>query len=98
MPCIMRNICAQEYLVPSTEPKIASRPQRRPTNVSLDRALVEEARSFGINLSQACERGIADQLATTKRESWIAENREALASSNVFVEQHRLSLASQRRF
>lgn len=84
--------------MPSTEPKVAVRSQRRPTNVSLDRALVEEARAVGINLSQACERGIAEQLAKTKAERWVAENREALASSNAYVEAHGLPLAGQRRF
>lgn len=84
--------------MPSTEQKLAVRSQRRPTNVSLDRALVEEARAVGINLSQACERGIADQLAKTKAERWVTENSDALASSNAFVESRGLPLAAQRRF
>ena len=91
-------IRAQEPALIVTDPKQASRSQRRPTNVSLDRTLVEEARSVGINLSQACERGIAEQLAKTKRELWVVENRDALSSSNAFVEAHGLPLAGQRRF
>jgi len=86
----MRIDYAQEIVVLSAEPKLAIRSQRRPTNVSLDRALVEEARAVGINLSQACERGITEQLAKTKAERWVAENREALASSNAFVEAYGL--------
>jgi antitoxin CcdA len=64
----------------------------------LDRALVEEARSLGINLSQACERGIIEQLAKTRAERWTDENREALASSNAFVDVRGLPLAGNRRF
>ena len=94
----MCMVCAQEIVVSSTVPRAATRPQRRPTNVSLDRALVEEARSFGINLSQACEYGIAEQLAKTRAVRWTEENREALASSNAFVDAHGLPLAGQRRF
>ncbi|MBC7635927.1 MAG: type II toxin-antitoxin system CcdA family antitoxin [Acetobacteraceae bacterium] len=82
----------------SPEPKTAQRTQRRPTNVSLDRALVDEARSLGINLSQACERGIIEQLAKTRAERWADENREALASSNAFVEARGLPLAGNRQF
>ena len=82
----------------ATETKVAPRLQRRPTNVSLDRALVEEAKSLGINLSQACERGIADQLAKTRADRWLDENRASLASSNDLVEARGLPLAGHRQF
>ena len=84
--------------MPLAEQKIASRSLRRPTNVSLDRALVEEAQSYGINLSQACERGIAEQLAKIRAERWINDNREAIISSNAFVDARGLPLAAHRRF
>jgi antitoxin CcdA len=71
---------------------------RRPTNVSLDRGLVEEARAHGINLSQACERGIAEQLARVRAEKWLEESRAALNSSNAYVEAHGLPLARFRQF
>lgn len=32
---------------------------RKPTNVSLDSLLLEEARTLGINISRACERSLA---------------------------------------
>jgi antitoxin CcdA len=76
----------------------SSRAQRRPTNVSLDRALFEEARSLGINLSQACERGISEQLAKTRAERWTGENREAMASPNAFVEARGIPLVGNRQF
>lgn len=71
---------------------------RKPTNVSLDRVLVEEAKAMGINLSQACERGIADQVAKVRAELWLTENREAIESSNAYVEAHGLPLARFRQF
>lgn len=76
----------------------APRGQRRPTNVSLDRQLVDEARALGINLSQACERGIADQLAEIRATRWVDENRSALVSSNTHVEANGLPLAAHRLF
>jgi antitoxin CcdA len=71
---------------------------RRPTNVTLDRTLVEEAKAMGINLSQACERGIADQLAKVRSERWLAENRAAIDAYNAHVEEHGLPLARFRQF
>ncbi|WP_353216916.1 type II toxin-antitoxin system CcdA family antitoxin [Sandarakinorhabdus sp.] len=74
------------------------RDTRRPTNVSLDRGLVEQAREHGINISQACERGIAEQLARVRATKWLEENRAALESSNAYVEAHGLPLARLRQF
>ena len=85
-------------MINSAKPETAAQTQRRPTNVSLDRALVDEARALGINLSQACERGIIEQLAKSRAERWTDENRAALASSNAFVERHGLPLAGNRQF
>ena len=82
----------------SSRQSLPARGLRRPINVSLDGALVDEARALGINLSQACERGIAEQLAQTRAERWVVENREALASSNAHVEARGLPLVDQRQF
>jgi antitoxin CcdA len=71
---------------------------RKPTNVSLDRALVEEARALGINLSQACEQGITQQVKQQRAERWLEENRAAIESSNAYVEKHGLPLARFRQF
>jgi len=76
----------------------AERATRRPTNVSLDRALVDEARALGVNLSKACERGISAQVAETRAARWREENRDALASSNAHVDTQGLPLAAQRLF
>lgn len=75
-----------------------TRSTRRPTNISLNRALVQEARSLGVNLSQACERGLVQQIAEARSAQWLAENRDAIASSNAFVEANGLPLAALRQF
>lgn len=74
------------------------RPARRPTNISLNRALVQEARALGVNLSQACERGLVQQIAEARSAQWLDENRAAIASSNAFVEANGLPLAALRQF
>jgi antitoxin CcdA len=68
------------------------------TNVSLSAALVEEARALGINLSRACEEGLKASLAEARRARWLAENSDALESSNAWVDAHGLPLTSMRRF
>lgn len=77
---------------------IAARPARRATNVSLDQALVQKARELEINLSRACERGLAEQIAETQAERWRAENVEAIESSNCYVEEKGLPLTKFRQF
>jgi antitoxin CcdA len=42
--------------------------------------------------------GIAAAVARRRQERWLAENQEALDSSNAFVEQHGLPLAQYRNF
>jgi antitoxin CcdA len=71
---------------------------RRATNVSLDEALVCEARGLGINLSRACEGGLAEAISRERARRWRVENADALASSNAHAEAHGLPLARHRRF
>lgn len=71
---------------------------RRATNVSLDQALVEAARELGINLSRACEQGLAHEIKATREARWREENAEAIASSNRYFSEHGLPLAKYRRF
>lgn len=66
---------------------------KRPTNVSLDAALVADARELGINVSAACEIGLRQHLRAAREAAWLAANREAIASSNAFVEEFGLPLA-----
>lgn len=72
--------------------------QKRATNVSLPAHLIEEARSLNINISQACEQGLEEQVRNSKREAWLEANREALEASNAWVEKHGLPLARYRQF
>ncbi|MDH4987585.1 type II toxin-antitoxin system CcdA family antitoxin [Aminobacter anthyllidis] len=76
----------------------ASKPIRKPTNVSLDSRLVEEAKALGINMSQAAEAGLAKAISEEKSRQWLEENREAIESSNEYVERHGLPLAKYRLF
>jgi antitoxin CcdA len=75
-----------------------ARPARRPANVSLDAALLAEARTLSINVSRACEAGLAATIKAEREARWIAENRAAMESWNDWVEEHGLPLARYRQF
>lgn len=71
---------------------------RKATNVSINEALLSEAKALKINISKAAEAGLLVALAEKRSELWLAENRGALDSSNRYVEQHGLPLAQYRSF
>jgi antitoxin CcdA len=71
---------------------------KRATNVSLNSRLLTEARALGINISRACDRGLAMQIADERALRWLDENKAALQSSNAYVERHGLPLARYRQF
>ena len=71
---------------------------RRPTNVSLPVSLVEEARDLAINLSRACEQGIAAAIKAERERKWKAENKVAIADYNRWVDENGLPLAAYRQF
>ena len=72
--------------------------RRKATNLSLEAELVAEARRLGISLSRAAEEGLRRAVAEAAKRRWQEENREALLSSNAYVEKHGLPLAKYRLF
>lgn len=71
---------------------------RKPTNLSLDANLLQEARALGINISRSAEAGIAEAVGKSRRERWLLENAAALESSNAYVDSYGLPLARYRQF
>jgi antitoxin CcdA len=71
---------------------------RRATNITLPEALLREAKALDLNVSQACELGLANAVARAKSEKWLEVNRAAMAAWNAHVEEHGLPLAEFRQF
>ena len=71
---------------------------RKATNLSLDRALLEEARELGVNLSRSAEEGVRAAVKAEKERVWKEENRETLEAVNKWVEENGLPLAQFRQF
>ena len=77
---------------------VRTKPFRQPTNVSLPKDLVAEARALRLNLSQACERGLELAVSEARAARWLKENRKAIEASNAYVDAHGLPLAELRQF
>ena len=75
-----------------------STPYRRPTNVSLDSRLVEEARELGINVSRASEEGLAREIKAERKRRWLEDNKDALDEYNEWVRNNELPFAKYRQF
>lgn len=73
-------------------------PLRQRTNVTLPESLLQEARKLKINLSQACERGLAAEVCEAKAQKWRQENQGAINAWNAYVEEHDIPLAEYRQF
>jgi len=76
----------------------ATKSRTRPTNVSLDAALVEEAKELGVSISQASNRGLEQAVKKARGERWLEENKPALDAYNDYVAKHGLPLAKYRLF
>jgi antitoxin CcdA len=71
---------------------------RRATNVSLRTELIEEARRLDINVSKACETGLAAEVKKAREARWLAENLPALDAWNEWVRENGIPYAEYRQF
>jgi len=72
--------------------------QRRATNITLPESMVAQAKELGINISQACEAGLAAQVKAAREKQWLEENREAIAYWNEKMAREGLPLAKYSVF
>ena len=71
---------------------------RRSTSLTLDAALLAEARRLGVNVSRAAEAGVGEAVRAAQAEAWRAENAEAIADYNAGIAAGTLPLARHRKF
>jgi antitoxin CcdA len=71
---------------------------KRPTNISLPVDLVGEAKRLGINVSQACEMGLSEQVRSALKEEWQRENREAIESWNKWTAENGMPFDEYRQY
>ena len=61
---------------------------KKAVNLSVDAALLREARDRDINLSATLERALEEALRQERRARWLADNRRRIAAYNEQVEAH----------
>lgn len=71
---------------------------KKPTNVSLCSELVDAAKELGLNISEACQAGLASEVKNAREAAWKEENRVAIESWNEYTRKHGLPLAKYRQF
>ena len=55
---------------------------KRAANLSIDSALLEEAKALGVNLSRVLEDSLRARVADARRHRWLQENAKAIAAHN----------------
>ena len=68
------------------------------TNVTVDAALLSEARALGINVSATLEEQLRIRVKQAREARWRAENSGALADANEFLRRHGLWCDGLRQF
>jgi len=58
---------------------------RRATSMTLDVALLDEARALGVNVSRAAEEGILAQVRSERARRWKEENVEFIRDYNDWI-------------
>ena len=71
---------------------------RKPTNLSIDSELLNEAKALNINLSRAAEDGVKAAVRAAQELRWKEDNADAIESSNAYVEHYGLPLDKYRPF
>jgi antitoxin CcdA len=61
---------------------------KKAVNLSVDAALLREARELDINLSATLERALQDALRAQRRERWLADNKSGIDAYNEQVNQY----------
>ena len=93
------NVCASFQTTLSTmltPPDLIK--TKRATNVSINNALLQKAKSLNINLSATLEAALIEQIASEEGRRWKIDNRGSIADYNAHVESNGCFGDSQRIF
>jgi antitoxin CcdA len=71
---------------------------KRATNISLSSDLVDDARRLGINVSEACQAGLAAEVKRAQARQWLQDNHAAINSYNAWVAENGLPYDEYRQY
>ena len=71
---------------------------KKATNLSINRDLLDIAKSLKINISATLEEALAKRVRQEKADKWLAENKAAIKKYNEFIETHGVFSDGVRKF
>ena len=71
---------------------------KKAANISLDAAVLIEAKALGINISQACEAGLAKEVKAVREAKWKRENESTIEAWNEWTAKNGIPLTEYRQF
>jgi antitoxin CcdA len=72
-------------LTPRSHSLYDRKASRKPTSLSVNSDLLEKARELGVDVATTLEEALASEVHKRQRETWLAENREAIEAYNELV-------------
>ena len=75
-----------------------TRTRKKATNLSIDAALLERAKSLGLNVSSVLEDGLRARIRQEEARRWLVDNKDAIESLNRETREHGLWCDRLRRF
>jgi antitoxin CcdA len=76
----------------------AKTPPRKATNITLPLDVYQDARHFGINISQVAEHGLREEIQARRERQWNQDNARFIAAYNRLVEEEGVALQEWRAF
>ncbi|MEM7490771.1 MAG: type II toxin-antitoxin system CcdA family antitoxin [Pseudomonadota bacterium] len=70
----------------------------RKTSLTMDADLLDEAKSYGINVSAAASAGVEKLVKEERTKRWQEENRDWVEAYNRWVEENGIPLSEYRTF
>ncbi len=80
---------------PTSSAKTSS---KKATNISLAMDTYLDAKALGINISQACEKGLREEIQKRKEQQWNEQHATFIATYNRLVEEEGVALQEWRAF
>jgi antitoxin CcdA len=81
-----------------TATKVAGKPTKKATNVTLSTDVLKDARSLGINISRACDEFLRGLVGREKARRWKEDHAEYIKRSNQIMEEEGSALDQWRSF
>lgn len=71
---------------------------KQAANLSINSDLLKVARASGVNLSALLEEALTQRVGAARREAWLRDNAEAIATYNEFVADYGVFSDGSRSF